>query len=99
MRNFKDYNIQPTVSNNFVGDKIPVKRILNQPIEVLDYRIERSKIYDGKDCLHIQISKSGDKRVVFTSSKFLKDQIIQFPKDDLPFGSIIKEINDHYEFT
>jgi hypothetical protein len=98
MYSFKDFDIKPKI-NAFVGDKIPVKKILNMEIKVLDYKIEPSTQKQGTECLTLQIEKSGERRIVFTGSKILKDQIICVPKDKFPFTTTIKGDNDYYEFT
>lgn len=99
MNKFKDFNIPAPKVNTFVGDKIPVKKLLNQPIRVHDYRIEPSKKKEGANCLYLQIEKSGDKRVVFTGSNGLMDQIKQVPREHFPFETTIRQDNDYYEFT
>ena len=96
--NFKDFAIKPK-DNAFVGDKIKVKNILNVPITVFDYAVEPSKAKPGTNYLKLQIEKSGDKRVVFTGSKTLTDQIEQVPKDSFPFETTIQGVNERYEFT
>lgn len=98
MNNFKDFDIKPKI-NAFVGDKIPVKKILNLPINVLDFKIEPSKQKQGTEFLTIQIEKSEEKRIVFTGSSVLIDQIKRVGKDKFPFMTTIKGENDYYEFT
>lgn len=98
MNNFKDFDIKPTIKS-FTGDKVPVKKILNISIKVLDFKIEPSKQKPGTDLLTLQIEKSGEKRVVFTGSTVLRDQIQKVPSDKLPFTTTIKGDNDYYEFT
>lgn len=98
MNAFKDFNIAPQVSK-FKGDKIPVKKILNVAIKVLDFEIKPSKHKPGEDCLYLQIEKSGELRVVFSGSKGLLSQIKQISRAQLPFETTIKGDNDYYEFT
>ena|SRR5688572_27711827 len=98
MHNFKDLNIKPKI-NVFVGDKIPVKKILNVPISVLEFKIEPSKKKEGTDFLTLQIEKSGEKRIVFTGSKIMMDQINRVPKESFPFTTTIVNDNEYYEFT
>jgi len=96
--NFKDFDIKPNV-NSFVGDKIPVKKLFNIPIKVLDFKIEPSKKNPGTELLTLQIEKSGENRVVFTGSKIMIDQIRRVPTGKLPFHTTIKGDNEYYEFT
>lgn len=98
VHNFSDFNIKAK-ANTFVGDKIPVKKILNLPITVLAFKIEPSKQKAGTKLLTIQIEKSGEKRVVFTGSNILIDQLERLPKEALPFVTTIRADNDYYEFT
>jgi len=98
MKKFKDFNITPKV-NQFVGDKISVKKLFNLPIRVLDHKIEPSKQKQGTELLTLQIEKGDEKRIVFTGSKVLIDLIKQIPKEDFPFETTIKGDNDYYEFT
>ena len=98
MHSFKDLDIKPNIKS-FIGDKIPVKKILNNEIKVLDFKIDPSKQKEGTELLTLQIEKSGEKRIVFTGSTILRDQIRRVPKDKFPFTTIIKADNDYYEFT
>ncbi len=97
MNNFNDFNIVTQVKK-FIGDKIPIKKVLNQTISILDYKVEPSKLKEGTECLHLQIEKSGEKRIIFTGSKNMIEQIKQVPGGKFPFTTVIKE-NDYYEFT
>ena len=98
MYNFKDFNIQPRI-NAFVGEKIQVQKLFNLPIKVVAFKIEPSKQKKGTELLTLQIEKSGEKRIVFTGSTVLIDQIKRVPSDKFPFGTTIKGDNDYYEFT
>lgn len=98
MNNFKDFGIKPSV-NNFIGDKISVVKLLNKPIKVLQYKTEPSKKKPGTDYLTLQIEINNTKRVVFTGSTVLIQQIKQVPSDKLPFTTTIIGDNDYYEFT
>jgi len=98
MNSFKDFNIKPKASS-YVGEKVKVKKILNLSITVLDFKIEPSKQKAGTKLLTLQIELAGEKRIVFTGSTILMDQIVQLPKGALPFTTTIQENSDHYEFT
>jgi hypothetical protein len=98
MNKFKDFNIAPRV-NSFVGEKISVQKLFNLPIKVLDFKVEPSKQKSGTELLTLQIEKSGEKRIVFTGSKVLIDQIKRVPKNGFPFMTTIRGDNDYYEFT
>lgn len=98
MHNFKEFNIQPRI-NAFVGEKIQVQKLFNLEITVVDFKIEPSKKKTGTDLLTLQIEKGGEKRIVFTGSVVLMDQIKRVPKNSFPFVTTIKGDNDYYEFT
>jgi len=98
MNNFKDFNIKPRI-NAFVGDKISVQKLFNLEIKVLAFKLEPSKQKKGTDLLTLQIEKSGEKRIVFTGSTVLIDQIKRVSDDKFPFKTTIKGDNDYYEFT
>lgn len=98
MNNFKDFNIKPKI-NAFVGEKIQVQKLFNLPITIFGFKIEPSKQKSGTDLLTLQIEKSGEKRIVFTGSGVLIDQIRRVPEDKFPFMATIKGDNDYYEFT
>lgn len=82
-----------------MGDKVSVKKLINYPITVLDYKIEPSKQKANTELLTLQIEKSGEKRIVFTGSRWLIDQIKQVPREKFPFLTTITGDDDHYEFT
>ncbi len=99
MKNFSEFNIKPKV-NAFVGEKIQLQRILNLRVTVVAFKIEPSKKKAGTNLLTLQIEKhDGEKRIVFTGSNVLIDQIERVPKDCFPFETVIKKDNEFYEFT
>jgi len=97
--NFKDFGIV-VKSKGFEGDKIKIDRILNKQIVVENFKIEKSNFEKGNgNCLHLQISIEGSKRVLFSGSKYLMEMIQEVPKDKLPFNTTIVKNNDRLEFT
>lgn len=98
MHSFKDFNIAPKV-NAFVGEKINVQKLFNLTITVLAFKVEPSKQKAGTELLTLQIIKGTEKRIVFTGSKVLIDQIKKVPHDGFPFTAVIRGDNDYYEFT
>jgi hypothetical protein len=101
MKRFDEFNIKAP-EKGFIGDKIKIARILDREIIVLDFKIEDSKHFldkgNGK-CLHLQISINDEKHIVFTGSCGLIETIIQVPKEDFPFTTIIRKENDRFKFT
>lgn len=98
MNNFREFNIQPRV-NSFVGEKIQVQKLFNLQITVIAFRVEPSKAKKGTELLTLQIEKGGEKRIVFTGSTVLIDQIRRVPENKFPFATVIRGDNDYYEFT
>lgn len=80
-----------------VGDKVSVSDILNKEITVLSYKIMKSKIEDD-NYAQIQIEINGEKKVVFTSSKVLKDQLETY-KDHIPFIATIIKTRKYFSFS
>lgn len=96
---FKDFGIKPK-SSSFVGDKIKISKVFNIEIVVLDYKIDDSNQKESSKCLTLQIEKDGVKRIIFSGSTNLMNQIELVPKSKFPFTTtIVMGINDRYEFT
>ncbi len=100
MKNFKDFDITP-VSQGLIGDKIPMYKVLNREITVVDYRLGESKFKDkgNGQCLSLQIELSGQTFVVFTGSGILMNAINQITKDNLPFTTTIVQEDKRLLFT
>lgn len=92
--------IEPGIKS-FTGEKIKIANILNVEILVLDYRIEASKFLEKGDGnrLCLQIKFNNELRIVFSGSAFLKHMISRVAENDFPFTTIIKKVNDHFEFS
>lgn len=99
MNKFSDFGIEAK-NNNFVGDKIRVKKILGKEIIIYAYKIEPTKLFNKKDdCLYLQIGLSGEKHVAFTSGKSLIDVMNKIPKNGFPFTVTIIEEDGRYKFV
>lgn len=98
MRSFKDLGVAAPQVQSFVGDKINVKKILNQQIIVHDFNIKPSVI-EGTHCLNMQIEFKDEKRVLFSGSKYLLETIKQIPKEAFPFSTTIVTDDERYKFT
>lgn len=93
VRDFKDFGIK-VKSDNFIGDKIKMLKILNQDIVVHGFKILPSKFENSnsKDVMHLQVEYKEDMHILFTGSKILSGMIKQVPEDGFPFKTrIIKE--------
>jgi hypothetical protein len=82
-----------------VGEKIKISYVLNRPIEVHRFEIKPSKQDASGECLYLQIVLNGEKRVLFTGSKYLIQTIRQVPKKNFPFTTTIISDNERYLFT
>ncbi len=94
MEKFSEFNQEVALD----GDKIPLSDVLNQEIIILNYRKSKSKKRENTEYITIQIEHDGKRRVIFTGSEVLKNQLEKY-KDHLPFQTIIKKINTFYSFT
>jgi hypothetical protein len=97
MNQFKDFNI--VVENkSFTGDKIKIDRLLNRQIVIHEHKIEPSDYTEKR--LVLQIETDGQRRIIFTGSKVLMEQIQRVPKEGFPFtATITKDDNGRYDFT
>lgn len=80
------------------GDKISLNEVLNIEVVIKDYHIAPSKKKTDTECLTLQLEFQGKDRVLFTGSTVLKNQILKY-KDQLPFQTTIKKINNYFSFT
>jgi hypothetical protein len=101
MTNFKDLGIAAPPSSAMVGEKIKISKVLNREITVHAFSTKPSKFMDkgSGTCLNLQIAVDGDKRVIFTSSTVLLDQVKRVPEDKFPFKTKIVQKDEAYEFT
>ena len=95
MQRFSDFaEAQP-----LTGEKISMADVLNKEITVLAYRISNSHFKDGVDkYVKIQIEVAGEKRIIFTGSRVIIDQLEQY-KDHLPFIATIIKIDKFFTFS
>lgn len=102
LKTFKDLNIAPPKTIGMEGPKIDMNKLFGRQIIVHGYTIGPSKL-PGKEhtsCLTLQISLDGNKRVVFSGSKYLLEACKQLNEDDFPFSTIIVKCdNDSHQFT
>lgn len=98
MKKFSDFGIKPQ-HKGFVGDKIRIMKIINQEITVVDYKLDKSKFENLKNCLQLQIKFKDELHVLFTGSKVLADMIQQVPRSDFPFSTTIIKQGEAYQFN
>lgn len=77
-----------------------MSKVLNKKIIVHDFKLDASKYPKNKsgECLTIQIEIDNEKRVLFTGSDVLIEQIKSIKKDDFPFETAIIQNGECYEF-
>jgi len=86
------------------GDKISIEKILNVPITVIGWRIDKSKFRDhgeNSERLTLQFILNGERRITFTGSSVLIQQIREFEKrtESRTFRTVIRKINKFYKFA
>lgn len=96
MKRFSDFSNEQILD----GDKIKISKVLNQEIAVLDHSIKDSKYSKNKSgkYLTLQIKHNDEKRVIFTGSDVLIDQIEKYG-DKVPFLTTIRKVNRYFSFT
>lgn len=102
LKSFKDLAIQSPEIIGMEGPKIDVNKLFGREIIVHGCSIGPSKLPGKEDtkCLTLQISLDGNKRVVFSGSKYLLETCQQIPKEAFPFTTtIVKKDNDSHQFT
>lgn len=90
MKNFSDLNIQ---TERFTGKKIEMDEVVDKVIEVLDFKIDKSKYSDkgnGK-VMTISIRHEDKERIIFTGSVILQEQCLKVKEmGEFPFKATIE---------
>jgi len=95
MKRFSDF----ADTRQLEGDKIGINDVLNQEVIVHDFRVSESKYNVGdKFYMTLQVKFDNRKRVIFTSSGVLRNQLEKY-KDELPFIAKIIRINNYYSLS
>lgn len=96
---FSDLGIE-IPRDNYTDPKISINDILNVPVHVLGFKSEVNTANGKRHLVRIKID--GESRVFFTSSSHIT-QVLDHPKVQFPFETIIKsyKVGDKrgYEFT
>jgi len=82
------------------GDKVKIEAILNQEILVTGRKIKKSKYKkeNSEQCLTVQFEIDGHKRIFFTGSNVLIDQLEKY-SCEIPFLATVKKIDRYYTFS
>jgi RNA-directed DNA polymerase len=100
MKKFSDLGIAPP-AENFAGDKIKMNRILNKPIVVHKFKIEKSNFPEKGNGMRLtlEIEFNSARHIIFTSSIRLQQQIANCKPEDFPFETTIVPDNESFLFT
>jgi hypothetical protein len=80
------------------GSKVKIAEVLDKEIEVIDFKIDNSKLKPNEKCLKLQFMLGSEKHIIFTGSNVLMDQCVKY-KAEMPFVTVIKMVNKHYTFS
>lgn len=97
IKSFNQLGVAAPESRSFIGDKIPIKKLLGKQIIVHDFKLAQSA-YSGRRA-DIQITHNDEKRVIFTGSTYLIGTLENIPKESFPFSTIIVEQDEKFLFT
>ena len=87
-------------TNRLDGDKVKLKDILNKEITVTGYKIKKSNYTktSGDQYLTLQFETNGEKKIFFTGSGILIEQIEKYT-DKIPFITTVIKIDKYYTFS
>ncbi len=82
------------------GDKIKIGRVIGKEIRIIGHKIKKSKYKDSNSerYLTLQFELDGERRVLFTGSGILIEQMEKHSKE-IPFVATIQKIDKFYTLT
>ncbi len=85
------------------GDKVRIDDALNKEIIVCAFKIGKSKYSKDetqRKYVTLQIKFNGEEclKVIFTGSEVIADQCEKY-KEEMPFATVIKKVNNYYTFS
>jgi hypothetical protein len=94
MRKFSDFAESPEILD---GEKIRIDDVLNRELVVTGFSVRDSKYSKNKSgkYLTLQVRINDEKRVVFTGSDVLIDQMTKYG-NQVPFVAIVKKVDRFY---
>ncbi len=97
MKKFADFAEAPGLLD---GDKIRIDDVLNRSVVVLNFTVRESRFGKNRsgNYLTLQVEVDGERRVLFTGSDVLIDQLTQYG-DHIPFETMIKKIDKFYTLS
>jgi len=79
------------------GDKMRLDDAVNLSLVITGFKVAQSKFKESK-CLHLEVEIDGVKRVIFTGSTILIEQIEKYQKE-IPFRATIIKNKRYYTLT
>jgi hypothetical protein len=97
MRRFADF-AEPSCLLD--GEKIRIDDVVNREIAILNYSVRESRFSKNKsgNYLTLQVEIDNERRVLFTGSDVLIEQMEQYG-DKVPFIAIIKKVDKFYTLS
>lgn len=82
------------------GEKIKIEQVLDQEVLVIGYSIRRSKYEKNRSgkCLLLQMEIENERRVLFTGSDVLIEQLEKYG-DHVPFLATVKKIDRFFTLS
>lgn len=82
------------------GEKISIAKVIGREIVLIGYKVVTSKYKESNspECLTLQFELDEERRILFTGSKILIEQMEKYG-DEIPFSTVIKKIDKYYTFA
>jgi hypothetical protein len=102
MLDFKDLGVKPP-EKKFNGTKMPIRKVIDKPIVVNDFKIEPSRYPESSpdgNRVVLQFTLNGSEHILFSNSGILMGIVKQIDKaKQLPFATTIIEEFGSFKFT
>ncbi len=101
IKKFSDFNIKAP-EKVLTGDRINIKKLFGKKITILWIDLRDSKLEDATSdkCMYFQIIFNNEKRIFWSSSKYLMDAAKEIEqKDGYPVDATINEVDGRYQFS
>lgn len=94
-KRFSDFASDSAVMD---GEKMKIANVVDKEIEVISFKVSDSQYKKNERCLTLQFKLCGEKHVIFTGSNVLIEQCEKY-KDEMPFMTVIKQVEKYYTFS
>jgi len=97
MQRFADFADDPAILD---GAKIKIDDVLNQELVIIGYAVKDSKFSKNKSgkYLTLQVKIDSEKRVLFTGSDVLIEQMEKYG-EKIPFFAVIRKVDRFYTLS